>query len=82
MEPTDLVIALRDSQQLIVAGAVALVGIVLWRRRVDPVIGAATIWLTVFVANPDFFFTYLIWGTAVLPHRGRCVRPRSRSSSR
>ncbi len=62
VQPTDLVIALRDAQQLIVAGAVALVGIVLWRRRVDPVTGAATIWLTVFAANPDFFFTYLIWG--------------------
>ena len=49
-------------QQLLVFGAVAAVGLLLWIRRIEPVRGAALIWLAIFVANPNFAWHYLIWG--------------------
>jgi hypothetical protein len=57
-----LIERLQDLQTVIVGAAVALVGVILWRRRVDPVTGAAVIWLTVFAVNPNFSYTYLVWG--------------------
>lgn len=62
VEPSRLNRFLTDHQQLIVAVAVAAAGALLWSRRADPVQGAVVIWLTVFAVNPNFSYTYLVWG--------------------
>ena len=47
---------------LFVAAGLALTGAFLLRHRVRPVEAAALVWLTVYVANPNFFLQYLVWG--------------------
>jgi hypothetical protein len=43
--------------------AVALMGLsfFLWRYRPEPAVGAALLWLTVFVFSPNFLLQYLVW---------------------
>jgi hypothetical protein len=53
---------LYDSQNVIVAAAALLVGAFAYLRRLDPIDAAASIWLAVFVANPEWGYEYLIWG--------------------
>ena len=51
-----------DAQNMIVGVAVLAAGALAYRRRLEPLGAATLIWLTVFVANPNFAYQYLIWG--------------------
>ena len=60
--PNGAVEFLTDAQNWIVGVAVLATGLMLWRRRVEPLPAAVLIWLVVYAANPNFAFQYLIWG--------------------
>jgi hypothetical protein len=46
----------------IALAALVLVTVLLLRRRTRPVEAATLLWLTIYVAAPNFFFQYLVWG--------------------
>ena len=60
--PNSAVEVLTDAQNWIVGAAVLATGVLLWRKRVEPLPGAVLIWLVVYATNPNFAFQYLIWG--------------------
>jgi hypothetical protein len=62
VEPNGAVELVTDAQNWIVGAAVLATGLMLWRRRVEPLHGAVLIWLVVYATNPNFAFQYLIWG--------------------
>lgn len=51
-----------DAQRVIVAAGAIAAGALLWAKRVPPVQGAAFVFLTIYVVNPNFGFTYTLWG--------------------
>ena len=55
-----------DAQRTIVAAGAIAAGALLWVRRVPAVEGAAFVFLTIYVINPNFGFTYLLWGAPYL----------------
>jgi len=56
------VVDLLRRQNLIVGAAVLVAGAYAYRRRLDAIQAAALIWLVVYVANPNWFYQYMIWG--------------------
>jgi hypothetical protein len=66
-----LVIDLLRRQNLIVGIAVVLAGAYAYARRLDAITAAALIWLVVYVANPNWFYQYLIWGLPFFLLAGR-----------
>jgi hypothetical protein len=64
--PSVTLVRLGDLQQLLVGLAVGATGVLLWLRRADPVLGAGAIWLVAFAVNPNFSYTYLVWGLPFL----------------
>jgi hypothetical protein len=51
-----------DAQRTIVLVGVLLATALAWRRRLPALQAAALIYLTIYVVNPNFGFSYLIWG--------------------
>jgi hypothetical protein len=66
-----LVITLLHRQNLIVGAAVVLAGAYAYRRRLDAIQASALIWLVVYVANPNWFYQYMIWGLPFFLLAGR-----------
>jgi Glycosyltransferase family 87 len=66
-----LVIAMLHRQNLIVGAAVVLAGAYAYRRRLDAIQASALIWLVVYVANPNWFYQYMIWGLPFFLLAGR-----------
>jgi hypothetical protein len=62
VEPSQALHDVTSIQNLLVAGAVLALAVLLWRRRVPPLEGLVLLWLTVYVVNPNFAFQYLVWG--------------------
>jgi len=68
-----IVIDMLRRQNLIVGVAVILAGVYAYRRRLDAVTAAALIFLVVYLANPNWFFQYMIWGLPFFLLAGRRV---------
>jgi hypothetical protein len=66
-----LVLDLLRRQNLIVGAAVVIAGAFAYRRRLDAIPAAALIWLAVYVANPNWFYQYMIWGLPFFLLAGR-----------
>lgn len=65
------VIDLLHRQNLIVGLAVLLSGVYSYRRRLDAITAASLIYLVVYVANPNWFYQYMIWGLPFFLLAGR-----------
>jgi len=68
-----IVVDLVRRQNLLVGAAVVLAGAYAYRRRLDAIQASALIWLVVYVANPDWFYQYMIWGLPFFLLAGRRV---------
>jgi hypothetical protein len=53
--------AYRHASKFVAAG-LAIAGLFLLRHRPSAVAAAPFVWLVVYVANPDFFIQYVVWG--------------------
>jgi Glycosyltransferase family 87 len=51
-----------EVQNILVGSSVLCVGLIAYLRRLDPLLAAALIWLTVYVFNPNWAFQYVVWG--------------------
>ena len=56
---------------LVPAVALALVAVLLWRRRPDPALGALVVWLTLMALGVNFALQYAVWGLPFLLVCGR-----------
>jgi energy-coupling factor transporter transmembrane protein EcfT len=66
-----IVIDMLRRQNLIVAVAVLMAGAYAYRRRLDAITAAALIFLVIYVANPNWFYQYMIWGLPFFLLAGR-----------
>jgi hypothetical protein len=51
-----------DVQRYVVAAGALTATALLWTRRVSPLHAASFVFLAIYVVNPNFGFTYLLWG--------------------
>lgn len=51
--------------------ALALVAVLLWRRRPEPLLGALVVWLTLMALGVNFALQYAVWGLPFLLALGR-----------
>ena len=56
---------------LVPAVALALVAVLLWRRRPDPALGALVVWLTLMALGVNFALQYAVWGLPFMLVLGR-----------
>jgi hypothetical protein len=66
-----IVIDMLQRQNLIVGVAVLLAGVYAYRRRLDAITAASLIYLVVYLANPNWFYQYMIWGLPFFLLAGR-----------
>lgn len=71
VQATDALIFMRDhGHQAVLLPALAVLGLLLWRRRPDAVTASVLLWLALWVFGANFFLQYLVWGLPFLLVRG------------
>jgi hypothetical protein len=66
--------ALSDNSGLISGAAVACLGVLLVRRRVEPFTAAALLWLVIYVSAAHWYLQYLVWGLPFFVLAGATVQ--------
>jgi hypothetical protein len=61
-EPSKLAATASEHSKYVLGPGLAVVGLVLIRRRTEPVLAACVVWLTVYALGINMFNTYVVWG--------------------